>query len=65
VAHQGVLKSVFLVSVFGFIGLSVIALWLATVEIRHAPAAEESDSNDGAPLGETPAAATAPGASAG
>lgn len=34
VAHQTVLKTVFLVSVFGFIGLAVVALWLASVEVR-------------------------------
>lgn len=34
VAHQTVLKVVFLTSVFGFIGLAVIALWLASVVVR-------------------------------
>ncbi|MBA3528330.1 MAG: hypothetical protein H0T91_03275 [Propionibacteriaceae bacterium] len=34
VAHQTVLKAVFLVSTFGFLGLAVVALWLASVEVR-------------------------------
>ena len=66
VAHQAVLKSVFLVSVFGFIGLSVIALWLATVEIRNAPAVDTNDVAPGSTTdGPAPQAASAPGASAG
>lgn len=47
VAHQQVLKSVFIASVFAFIGLSVIALWLATVEIYQAPAAGNADGDSG------------------
>ena len=66
VAHQAVLKSVFLVSVFGFIGLSVVALWLATVQIWNAPAADTGDSKpDGFSGAPAPDAALAPGASSG
>ncbi len=66
VAYPVVLKSVFLVTVFGFIGLSVIALWLATVEIWNAPAADKGDSTTGgATSGPAPDTAPAPGASAG
>lgn len=45
VAHQTILKSVFLVSVFGFIGLAVIALWLASVEVRSDLPVRDADSD--------------------
>ncbi len=65
VTHEGALKAVFLVSVFGFIGLSVIALWLATVEIWNPPEVEKSDSTEGGMAEDTSDAVPAPGASAG
>lgn len=66
VTHQTVLKSVFLLSVFGFIGLSVIALWLATVEILNAPPRDTHDaSTGGSSDGVASEAASAPGASLG
>ena len=65
VAHQSILKSVFLVSVFGFIGLSVIALWLATVQIWNASGSDKSDSVDDGSTDSAPDSVPASSASAG
>jgi len=43
VAHQTVLKTVFLISAFGFIGLAVVALWLASVVVRPDLSARVND----------------------
>ena len=43
VAHQAVLQALFLTSVFGFIGLSVIALWLVSVEVRPGSMVDRTD----------------------
>ena len=65
VTHQGILKSVFLGSVFGFIGLSVIALWLATVQIWNAPVSAKCDTFEGGNADTSPDMAQAPSTSAG
>ncbi len=46
VAHQSILKGVFLFSVFAFIGLAVIGLWLASVEIWTQVPSPKTDRDD-------------------
>jgi hypothetical protein len=65
VAHQSILKSVFLASVFAFIGLSVIALWLATVQISSATETSTSDPLDAVDADSSPSLAAATNTPAG